>query len=183
MLMPYLHNFNLKEWTESKKEDWGQRAIWVIWESSDYIALVGRGPTKGKDFHVGPSDEIFYQLEGELHFNYITPERERKIMVVRKGETFLLPAKLPHAPRRPDENSWTLVVERRRRAEDTDFWIWFCERCNNKLYETVPRSGVGPSNSPNSIIQEANKLLRADEKLRTCRKCGEVLPAPGGMGP
>jgi 3-hydroxyanthranilate 3,4-dioxygenase len=181
MLMPYLHSFNLKEWTEMKKGEWGERAIWVIWESPHYIALIGRGPTKGRDFHVGPSDEIFYQLEGELHFHYITPEGERKIMMVHPGETFLLPAKIPHAPRRPDENSWTLVVERKRGSKDMDYWIWFCERCNNKLHETIPRTGVGPSNTPNTVIQEASKLLRANEKLRTCTKCGDVLSFPSQM--
>jgi 3-hydroxyanthranilate 3,4-dioxygenase len=177
MLMPYLHNFNLKEWIEREKQDWGARAVRLIWESSDYVVLVGRGPSKGKDFHVGPSDEIFYQVEGEMNFNYMTADGERQIILLRPGETFLLPAGIPHAPRRPDENCLTLVVERRRTPAETDFWIWFCERCNNKLYETAPRIGLGPTN--NTITQEANKLLRTDERLRTCSKCGDVLPPPG----
>jgi 3-hydroxyanthranilate 3,4-dioxygenase len=67
-----------------------------------------------------------------MHFNYITPEGERKIRA-EAGEIFLLPAKIPHAPRRPDDNCWTLVVERIRNAADTDYWIWFCEECNNKF--------------------------------------------------
>jgi len=33
-----------------------------------------------------------------MHFNYITPEGEHRIIVLRPGETFLLPAKIPHAP-------------------------------------------------------------------------------------
>jgi 3-hydroxyanthranilate 3,4-dioxygenase len=176
MLMPFLQNFNLEQWTETRKKDWGQRPIWVIWESRDFIALVGRGPTKGRDFHVGPSDEIFYQIKGELNFHYITAEGERKIIVLHPGETFFLPGtKIPHSPRRPDENSWTLVVERRRQPEDKDYWVWFCERCNNKLYETTPRTGAGPSNTLNSIIPDAMKLLQENEKMRTCSKCGEVL--------
>ncbi len=77
-----------------------------------------------------------------MRFNYMTPEGERKIIALQAGETFLLPAGVPHAPRRPDENCLTLVVERRRSPADTDYWIWFCEQCNNKLYETVPRIGL-----------------------------------------
>jgi 3-hydroxyanthranilate 3,4-dioxygenase len=178
MLMPYLEKFELRQWIEENKTNWGTRPIRVIWESDDYITMVGRGPTRGKDFHVGPGDEIFYQLEGKLNFNYMTPQGARKIMVVGPGEMFLLPAKVPHAPRRPDENSLTLVVERKRNPTDLDYWIWFCESCNNKLYETPPRTGAGPSNGPNLVIQEANELLRRDNMLRTCNKCGEILPAP-----
>lgn len=178
MLIPYLENFKLPEWIENNKKDWGPLPIRVIWESDNYITLVSRGPTAGKDFHVGPGEEIFFQLDGELHFHYMTPEGERKVMVVRQGEMFLLPAKVPHAPRRPDKNSWTLVVEIKRKPTDVDYWIWFCERCNNKLYETPHRTEAAPSNRPNLVIQEANELLRKDSKLRTCSKCGEVLPAP-----
>jgi 3-hydroxyanthranilate 3,4-dioxygenase len=179
MLIPHLKNFNLNDWINEIKDDWGQRAIRVFWESADYVGLVSRGPTKGKDFHVGPGDEIFYQITGDLHLNYINKEGNREVVVIRPGELFLLPAKVPHAPRRPDENSWTLVIERRRRPDDLDYWIWFCERCNKKLYETPPRTGAGPSNSPNSIIRETNDFLKSDESIRTCAKCGEVLVLSG----
>lgn len=180
MLMPYLHNFNLKKWVEdNKKKDWGQRPISVIWESAHYVTLIGRGPTRGREFHVGPSDEFFYQIEGELHFHYITPVGERKLIVLRPGEVFLLPAeKIPHAARRPDENSWTLVLERKRGPQDLDYWMWFCERCNNKLYETIPKTGVGPSNELNTVIRDATNLLLSDKQLRTCGKCGDVLSFP-----
>lgn len=179
MSIPYLQNFNLREWIELNKKDWGEGSVKVIWESPDYITMVGRGPTRGKNFHVGPADEIFYQLEGELYFHHMTPEGDRKVMTVGPGGLFLLPAKVPHAPRRPDENSLTLVVERKRGPEDKEYWIWFCEQCNNKLFETPPRTGAGPSNAPNLIVREANGFLRANEKIRTCSRCGEVLPPPG----
>jgi 3-hydroxyanthranilate 3,4-dioxygenase len=178
MLIPHLTNFNLGDWINEIKNDWGQRAIRVFWESEDYIGLVSRGPTKGKDFHVGPGDEIFYQIDGDLHLNFITADGKREIKKMCSGELFLLPAKVPHAPRRPDLNSWTLVIERRRRPSDLDYWVWFCERCNNKLYETSPRTGVGPSNSPNTILRDANELLRNSDTIRTCSECGEILSLP-----
>lgn len=178
MFIPHLENFNLEEYFSANSEDWGPRPVRVIWESSDYVTLLVRGPSRGKEFHVGPGDEIFYQVRGELDFHYMTPEGERKVMAVSEGELFLLPVGVPHSPRRQDESLWTLVVERRRRPTDTEYWIWFCERCNNKLYETAPRVGVGPRNAPNVAIQGGNNVLRADERLRTCTKCGEVIQIP-----
>ena len=178
-MVPYLENFKLLDWAEASRESWGTRGIKMVWESPGYITFVGRGPTRGKEFHIGPGDEIFYQLMGELHFHYMVSERERKVMVVRPGELFLLPAKVPHAPRRPDDSSLTLVVERQRHPEDMDRWVWFCERCNNKLYEAGPKFGEGPSNAPNQTVINANNVLRANEQLRTCTQCGEVFPAPG----
>ena len=178
MLLPHLKNFHLEEWIEANKKDWPERGVRVIMESEDYITMVIRGPTRGKEFHVAPGEEIFYQLQGELHFQHMD-NGERKVMVVRPGEMFLLPGNIPHSPRRPDESSWTLVVERTRRPEEKDWWVWYCERCNHKLYESAPRPGAGPtSRGPNTFIQEANRTLREDGKLRSCSQCGEELPAP-----
>jgi len=175
MHIPFLHNFNLEEYFRSNASDWGPRPVRVIWESSDYVTLLVRGPTSGKEFHVGRGDEIFYQVRGELNFHYVTAEGQRKLIQVKQGESFLLPAGMPHSPRRPNDSSWTFVVERRPRPDDEDYWIWFCERCNNKLYESSRRIGAAPSNQPNTIVRDAASALRADEKLRTCTRCGDVL--------
>ena len=94
-------------------------------------------------------------------------------MLVRAGEMFLLPAGVPHSPRRPGE-AWTFVVERRRRPGDIDRYAWFCEKCNNKLYE-ISYEHEGPSNKPNTAFQEAMNQLRSNKELRTCKKCGDVL--------
>ena len=37
------------------------------------------------------------------------------LAVLKAGELFLLPGKIPHSPRRAD-GSWTLVIERKRNA-------------------------------------------------------------------
>ena len=174
-MIPFLQNFNVEEYFRSHADDWGPRPVKVIWESSDYITLLVRGPSLGKEFHVGRGDEIFYQVRGELRFHYITRDGERKHIDLKQGESFLLPGRIPHSPRRPDESSWTLVVERRPRPDDEDYWLWFCEHCNHKLYESEHRFGTGPGNQPNTIVRNALNLLRGDEKLRTCTKCGEIL--------
>ena len=167
-MFPHLKNFNLKQWIEENRGNWGQRR--VIWEDSDFIAFVTRGPNSRKDFHIDPGDEIFYQLEGELNLHY-TDDKKREVVVLKPGELFLLPAQVPHSPRR-GEGSWTFVVERKRRPEERDLFVWFCERCGDKLYETSVRF-----DDPTDAVKIATHTIRSDIKLRTCRSCGEILPA------
>src|ERR1043166_5227970 len=102
MLIPFLQNFNIEEYFRTHADDWGTRPVKVIWESSDYITLLVRGPSMGKEFHVGCGDEIFYQIEGELDFHYVTEIGDRKRIHLKKGESFLLPGHTPHSPRRPN---------------------------------------------------------------------------------
>jgi len=123
------------------------------------------------DFHIDPGDEIFYQLEGELSLHYMSPEQKHEVAVIKEGELFLLSANVPHSPRR-GEGSWTLVVERKRRADEQDRFIWFCEKCNTKIYETVLQF-----NDPSEAVKTAYDSMKANEKLRTCSHCGYVLAA------
>lgn len=168
-MFPHLKNFNLRQWIEENRGDWGQRR--VIWKDSDFIAFVTRGPNSRKDFHINPGDEIFYQLEGELNLHYMTPEKKIDCAVLGPGELFLLPASVPHSPRRQD-GSWTFVVERKRRPDEIDRFAWFCERCGGKLYETSLRF-----DDPGDAVKTATDKIRSDAGLRTCRGCGEVLAA------
>lgn len=168
-MFPHLKNFNLREWIDENREDWGRRRI--IWEDSDFIAFVTRGPNNRSDFHIDPGDEIFYQLEGELALHYMGPEQKHEVAVIKEGELFLLPANVPHSPRR-GEGSWTMVVERKRRAGEQDLFIWFCEKCNTKLYETTVEF-----NDPSEAVKIAYDSMKANEKLRTCSHCGYVLVA------
>lgn len=168
-MFPHLKNFNLKQWIDENRGDWGQRR--TIWEDSDFIVFVTRGPNSRKDFHIDPGDEIFYQLEGELNLHYMTSESKHEVARIKAGELFLLPARVPHSPRRR-EGSWTLVVERKRHPDEQDFFVWFCEGCGTKLYEAVVRF-----NDPTDAVKKATDTIRSDVKLRTCRECGEVLAA------
>jgi len=165
-MFPHLQGFNLKQWIEENRGNWGQRR--VIWQDSDFIAFVTRGPNRRKDFHINPGDEIFYQLEGELNLHYLDQEKH-ELAVLRAGELFLLPGRIPHSPRRAD-GSWTLVIERKRTQEEQDRFIWPCEKCGNKLFETEVRF-----DDPGDAVTRATSALRADLTLATCKRCGEVL--------
>lgn len=165
-MLPHLKGFNLQQWIDENRGNWGQRR--VIWQDSDFIAFVTRGPNKRKDYHINPGDEIFYQLEGELNLHYLQDDKH-DVAVLRAGDLFLLPAKVPHSPRRQD-GSWTFVIERRRSPEETDRFIWPCEKCGNNLYEAKVRF-----DDPGGAVNEATNALKSDSSLATCKKCGQVL--------
>ncbi len=165
-MFPHLKNFNLKQWVDENRRNWGQRRM--IWEDSDFIAFVTRGPNSRTDFHIDPGDEIFYQLEGELNLHYMTPEQKHEIAVIKEGELFLLPANVPHSPRR-GEGSWTFVIERKRRPDELDRFVWYCEGCGTKLYETTVRF-----DDPSDAVKTANESMKSNKELYTCPRCGQV---------
>jgi 3-hydroxyanthranilate 3,4-dioxygenase len=165
-MFPHLKGFNLEQWIEQNRADWGQRR--VIWQDSDFIAFVTRGPNRRKDFHINPGDEIFYQLEGELNLHYLI-DGKAALAVLKAGDLFLMPRHVPHSPRRAD-GSWTLVVERTRGQTEMDRFIWPCEKCGEKLYETEVRF-----DDPTGAVKNATDSLKADPTLATCKKCGEIL--------
>jgi 3-hydroxyanthranilate 3,4-dioxygenase len=166
-MFPHLKGFNLQQWINENRGHWGQRR--VIWQDSDFIAFVTRGPNRRKDFHINPGDEIFYQLEGELRLFHMNKEGKQELAVLNAGDLFLLPARVPHSPRR-GEGSWTFVIERKRGRDEMDRFIWPCENCGENLYGTDVRF-----DDPTGAVAEAAKALKADPKLATCKSCGQVL--------
>ena len=50
----------------------------VIWEDSQFTAMVIRGPNRRRDFHDDPSDEIFYMLRGAMTLEYIDEGGRRR---------------------------------------------------------------------------------------------------------
>ena len=156
-MFPHLKGFSLQQWIDENRGNWGQRR--VIWENSDFIAFVTRGPNRRKDFHINPGDEIFYQLEGELNLHYLGKESKAELALLKAGDLFLLPANVPHSPRRAD-GSWTLV----------DRFVWICEECGNTLHETTVRF-----NEPSDAVATATAAMKADPKLATCSRCNAIL--------
>ena len=166
-MVPHLRGFNLQQWIDENRNNWGQRR--VIWQDSDFIAFVTRGPNCRKDYHINPGDEIFYQLEGELNLHYLAADQSHEMALLRAGDLFLLPANVPHSPRR-GEGSWTFVVERKRRSDELDRFIWPCENCGNRLHETTVRF-----DDPSDAVAKATNAMKADPKLATCSRCNQVL--------
>src|SRR5579871_3118007 len=143
----------------------------VVWEDSQYTAMVIRGPNARRDFHIDPSDEIFYQLKGDIVVEHLDEEGRRQQTIVGEGEIFLLPGMVPHAPHRPAD-SWGLVVEIKRKPDQTESLLWICERCDARLHlATMHVADI------ETELKAAIERFNADVDLRTCHACGHVQPA------
>lgn len=86
------------------------------------IMIVG-GPNRRDDYHIEEGEELFYMIKGDMLLKII--ERGvRRDVVIKEGEFFLLPARVPHSPNR-FENTIGLVVERERLEKETDGLRWY----------------------------------------------------------
>ena len=76
----------------------------VFEEDTDMIFQIIKGPNGRNDFYICPSDEIFYQLKGDMRLPYLDEDDERHEVQIREGDVFRLPRLVPHslnAPRAP----------------------------------------------------------------------------------
>ncbi|MEM7548031.1 MAG: 3-hydroxyanthranilate 3,4-dioxygenase [Bacteroidota bacterium] len=162
--------FNLQKWIEDNrgllKPPVGNKNLYV--ESGDYIVMIVGGPNARKDYHYNETEELFYQLEGSITV-YIQEDGEKKEVKINEGEMFLLPAKIPHSPVRP-ENTVGLVIERKREPHHKDGLMWFADQSNEKLYEEY----FHLTNIEKDFLP-VFKRFYSSEELRTCKKTGEVM--------
>ena len=138
-------------------------------ESKDYITMLVAGPNARKDFHFNETEELFYQLKGDITVVTIQDGRRKEIQV-KEGELFILPASIPHSPVRP-EGSLGIVIEKVRKKSEKDGVMWFCESCDHKLYEAYFKL-----ESIEKDFLPVFKTFYESEELRTCDACGNMLP-------
>ena len=139
--------------------------------NGDFIVMGVGGPNQRSDYHWDAGPEFFYQIEGEMVLRVQEDGRARDIPI-RAGEVFYLPPRIPHSPQRmPD--SIGLVVERKRLPHELDGLLWYCERCNTKLYEEF----FNLVNVETDFPPVFERFYRSLEH-RTCRACGHLNPAP-----
>jgi 3-hydroxyanthranilate 3,4-dioxygenase len=165
--------FNIKQWIDENrhllKPPIGNQQVYK--GNDDFIVMVVGGPNSRKDFHYNEGEEFFYQLEGDIVVKIV---EEGKIVEipVREGEIFLLPGKTPHSPCRTAATIG-LVIERYRRAGEKDGFLWFCENCNEKLYEEYVEVSDIVKQLPLVMDKFYGSLAN-----RTCKNCGNVMEPP-----
>lgn len=130
--------------------------------------IVG-GPNARKDYHYNESEELFYQIEGDITVR-IQEDGKPKNVVIKEGEIFLLPGNVPHSPMR-GENTVGLVIEKVRKGTNlSDGLMWFCDKCNHKLKEyRFPLENI-----EHDFISRFREFYGSEE-MRTCDNCGHVM--------
>ena len=132
--MPVIAPFNLKKWIDDNRDllkpPVGNQCVYK--DAENFIVMVVGGPNARKDYHFNETEELYYQVEGDIVVKIID-DGEFKDIPIKEGEIFLLPPKTPHSPQR-GPGTVGLVIEKKRESEDDGF-LWFCEKCGNKLYE------------------------------------------------
>jgi len=164
--------FNLQRWIEQNrsalKPPVGNK---LLFKDGGFIVMVVGGPNSRRDYHHDPSEEFFYQLEGNMILKTVQGGRIVDVPI-RAGEVFLLPPEVPHSPQRP-AGSVGIVVERVRGPDELDGFSWYCDHCGHCLYlERVAVRNI------ETQLPEIFARFYSDQKLRTCVACGTHMPNP-----
>jgi len=163
--------FNLQKWIDDNRDllkpPVSNKNLYV--EAGDFIVMIVGGPNARKDYHFNESEELFYQLEGDITVR-IQHEGQAKDIHINEGEMFLLPSNVPHSPMR-GPNTVGLVIERVRKGTNLqDGLMWFCDKCNNKLHEyRFPLGNIEKDFLPRF------KEFYGSEEHRTCNSCGHIM--------
>ena len=162
--------FNLQKWIDENRDDLkppvGNRNLYK--DAGDYIVMIVAGPNARKDYHYNETEELFYQIEGNIIVR-IQVDGKPVDVPIKEGEMFLLPAKVPHSPIRADK-SIGLVVELKRDTNMKDGLMWFCDNCNTKLHDTYFQL----KNVEKDFQPRFKEYYNSEEK-RTCPECNRVM--------
>jgi 3-hydroxyanthranilate 3,4-dioxygenase len=143
----------------------------VLWQQPESLVFVARGRAYRSEFHINPSDEVMFQIKGEMRLHYRTPEGKEEVAVIAEGSAIHTPAGIPHSPRFPPD-AYAMILERARRPGEIDIFQWYCPQCDHKLHEeqfSVGNYGEDP-------VGKAYRNFYYTEAHRTCKACGHVMP-------
>lgn len=170
--MEPLHAFNLKRWIDEHRQllkpPVGNKQVF---HDSEFIIMVVGGPNARKDYHLDPGPEFFYQLEGRMVLKTMQDGKPHDLPI-EAGEVLLLPPGVPHSPQRQAQ-SVGLVIERQRRAGELDGFRWYCERCDQPLYEEF----FALTNIETQFPPVFDRFF-SNEALRSCKHCGARMDKP-----
>lgn len=158
-----------------KLADTGRR-VSVLWQHADTLVFLARGREYRSEFHINPSDETMQMIKGEMRLHYRTPEGKEAVAELTEGAIIYTPAGTPHSPRFPAD-AFALISERKRCAGEIDRFQWFCARCDTLLHEEtfiVEDYALDP-------VSKAYQRFFDSQEFRTCKNCGEVMPAPDSL--
>ncbi|MGF1533335.1 MAG: 3-hydroxyanthranilate 3,4-dioxygenase [Bernardetiaceae bacterium] len=170
--------FHLQQWINEHRHllrpPVGNQQIYT--DNSDYIVMIVGGPNARKDYHYNEGEELFYQIEGTITLKIMDEGKARDIEI-KAGEMFLLPPRIPHSPQR-GPHTIGLVIERYRKPNEKDGFIWYCESCGHQLHQTYF--------AMTDIVAQLPRMMEefyGSQELRTCTACGTIMEPPQKNNP
>ncbi|KAL1417216.1 hypothetical protein MTO96_027096 [Rhipicephalus appendiculatus] len=127
--------YNVDQWVEDNKAFFLPPICNKMMHSDGQLKVfyVG-GPNVRPDYHLEEGEEFFYMLRGDMLLK-VVEHGKKKDVVIREGEVFLLPGRIPHSPQRR-ANTVGLVIERERTKQELDCMRFYTDdSCQEILYE------------------------------------------------
>jgi 3-hydroxyanthranilate 3,4-dioxygenase len=171
--------FNLLKWIEEHREEFKPPVMnkQFYEEAEDVIVFCSLGPNTRNDYHVNPTEELFYQMKGDIAVRVRPPDGPPRDVVIREGEMWLCPRDVPHRPQRP-ANTIGLIVEFPRVVNGQvrdDQLRWYCESCDALVHEASFRLA--------HIDRDLHRIMdgfwNGPVAGRTCKDCGQVVERAG----
>ena len=168
--MPPLLAFNFRGWIDANRHLLEPPVCnQQIFEDAEFIVMVVGGPNARDDYHYDEGEEFFYQIEGDMLLRTIQDGRRIDITIA-EGDILLLPPRVPHSPQR-FADTVGLVIERKRRPEERDGFMWYCDNCDHLLYEEYLHVS--------DIVRQLPPVFErfyGNPEHRRCDRCGTTKP-------
>ena len=124
---------NSDKWIKENENDFKPPVCNKLMHNNQLTIMFVGGKNIREDYHIEEGEELFYQVKGDISVKILENGQHKEIFI-KEGEMFLLPARIPHSPQRP-ENTIGLVIERKRPANEVDGVRWFIPNSKEPLYE------------------------------------------------
>ncbi len=169
--------FNLMKWIDEHRDEFKVPVMnkQFYKEAGDVIVFVSLGPNTRNDYHVNPTEELFYQLKGDISVRVRPLDGSAPHEVaIREGEMWLCPREVPHRPQRPD-GTIGLIVEFPRPLGTKDRLRWYCRDCDELVHEASFRL----KHIDQDLHQVMDDFWNGPEQGRTCPACGSLITRAG----
>ncbi|XP_058880704.1 3-hydroxyanthranilate 3,4-dioxygenase isoform X1 [Acipenser ruthenus] len=124
---------NVDKWIEENEASFLPPVCNKLMHFSQLNVMFVGGPNMRNDYHIEEGEELFYQLRGDMCLKVIENNTQKDVLI-REGEMFLLPARIPHSPQR-QAGTVGLVIERQRLQSETDGLRYYVDNSTAVLFE------------------------------------------------
>jgi 3-hydroxyanthranilate 3,4-dioxygenase len=88
---------NIEQWLEDNKEQFLPPVCNKLLYADQLKVMYVGGPNVRADYHIEVGEELFYQLKGDMCLK-VMERNTPKDIIIKQGEIFVLPGRVPHSP-------------------------------------------------------------------------------------